>query len=387
MTIKQRQTVIYSLILVLSLFFILLMWGLSPAHYTPLEYAVVVGTGLAVVAAQLLLWPRMSFQMRGVWHFCVLYIFFCMALYVCLAVVNRPLALLVVVGVVTWLVVGYILPALLNVTSHSELALRYLSFGLRLTRSVTLYELRGHTYVQLKRYEEALDDFDTALAMLRDKSKTGIARRAGLYARRLEVYLKARDYERALEEANLVVELMPDDAYGYAQRSVALLHLAHYDAAMNDVEKALSLIRDNAFWQAVAINTRGLLRSIAGDLAAAEQDYHQALAMSIHPDEARYMHPIVCTNLAGLALKRGDLQAAEAALAQGALRDAASVYVRTWQAVVWHQMGRTTEAMQMWRGLIAEDAAFADPDVVVANYFKWSPELVPAVREVMQAAA
>lgn len=387
MTIKQRRMFYYNLILGVSLFIIALFLGLNRAYYTSLELAALAGAGLAIAAIQLLLRPGMSYQMRIVWQFTLPFIVLCMAMYVSLAIVNRLLALAVVVGVTAWLMVVYLLPALLTLSGNTERSLRFLSFLLRFSPSVTLYEQRGHAYVQLKRYEEALDDFETALGMLRDKSKNSVARRAGLYARRLEVYLKACDYERALEEANLVVELMPDEAYGYAQRAVALLHTADYAAAMHDAEKALGLIRDNLYWQAIVVNSRGLLRSIAGDIAAAEQDYQQALAFSIHPEEARYLYPIVYANLADLAMKRGDTQAADAALAQGARADASSPHVRAWQAVVWHQSGRRDEAVQVWRGLLAEDASFANADEVITSHFKWSPELAPAVQDVVLAAA
>jgi len=121
------------------------------------------------------------------------------------------------------------------------------------------------------------------------------------------------DYVGTLEDCNRAVELSPDDSRTYMQRSLALHHLGRHqeaiedckklvklhrrdssynranmlnqlayaralgntelDEALEDVEKALELVGDNA----PMLDTRGFIRYLQGDMESAKRDMDAAV--------------------------------------------------------------------------------------------------------------
>jgi tetratricopeptide (TPR) repeat protein len=381
-----RQMMLFNLIAPPVLAVILLS---SPHWYSPFEVTVLITLLVGMVGIQLLPFRRFSFQMQGWWSGFMMWSVVFVGLYAALAVVIKPVALLVSGGVYAYLIIFAFLPLWFAITGRTQFALRYFNTLLHLFPSSTrLLEQRGTTYMLLNDYENALDDFDTALSRLRDKKDSDQQKwRTILYGRRLEAYLKLRDFERALDEADLVVKLKPDDAYSYGQRSVALLQLGMYKDAWADVEKAQTLAGDTPYWQAILQNTRGLLHYIDGKADLALTEYENGLSLPLHPNEARYAHPILYTNIAFIHFGRGDYAAMQVCYDQGAQADPNSIHVRLGQALLHQLRGNPTAAAELWRGLIAENKRFADAEWVIPTYIKWTPDMADTIRQIVAEAA
>jgi len=102
-----------------------------------------------------------------------------------------------------------------------------------------IQEFRGDVYRLLKRYDEALKDFDTVIE-LDPNSEWAIARRG-------ETYRSMEKYEEALLNFDTVIELDPNSEWAIASRSVTYLLMERYDEALKDFDKVIEL-NPNSDW-------------------------------------------------------------------------------------------------------------------------------------------
>jgi Tfp pilus assembly protein PilF len=102
-----------------------------------------------------------------------------------------------------------------------------------------VYNNRGLLYLEQNRLDEALRDFNTAVA-----SAPGILK---WYFNRASAYRMLGRYDKAIEDLTTVVKLGPRDILGYIHRGNTYLLMGQYDDAISDFSKAIFLKPDSTF--------------------------------------------------------------------------------------------------------------------------------------------
>ena len=125
---------------------------------------------------------------------------------------------------------------------------------------------RGAAYESMDDLNQALQDFNTALA-LEPKSEA--------CNNRANVYFTKRDYDRAVQDYSKALELGPDNAGAHLYRGHALKNVGLYDHAIRDYSEVLILDPDNAD----AYTSIGIIHSLRGDHDKAIRNYDQALKL------------------------------------------------------------------------------------------------------------
>jgi len=134
------------------------------------------------------------------------------------------------------------------------------------------FNARGTTYVALERYDLALQDFDQALR-LNPASSVALSNRC---------FTKGvlGDLEQALVDCNDALRVRPKHPEAYASRGYVYLRLKRHDPAIADYTLALQSNPDDPY----ALFGRGIARSVKGDLRRGDDDI--VAAQSIKPDIA-----------------------------------------------------------------------------------------------------
>jgi len=91
----------------------------------------------------------------------------------------------------------------------------------------------GNTYLDLKRYEEALAALEQALRLDPNEAPAYIGRGA--------VLLNLKRYEEALAAFDQTIRFDPNDALAYTAKGIALRNLKRYEEALAAYEQALRL--------------------------------------------------------------------------------------------------------------------------------------------------
>jgi tetratricopeptide (TPR) repeat protein len=102
-----------------------------------------------------------------------------------------------------------------------------------------VYNNRGLIYLEQNRPDEALSDFNKAVA-----SAPGILK---WYFNRAAAYRLLGRYDKALEDLTTVLKWNPSDIRGYVHRGNTYFLMGQYDEAISDFSKAISLKPDSAF--------------------------------------------------------------------------------------------------------------------------------------------
>jgi tetratricopeptide (TPR) repeat protein len=92
---------------------------------------------------------------------------------------------------------------------------------------------RGETFFLMDRYEEALADFDRAIALQPDY--------AWALAHRAAVYRRLKRHPEALRDLNRAIELEPAYAWALIHRANVYVVMKQYDLALADVDRVLEL--------------------------------------------------------------------------------------------------------------------------------------------------
>jgi tetratricopeptide (TPR) repeat protein len=107
------------------------------------------------------------------------------------------------------------------------------------------YIERGEEYIKLSRYEEAIQNYDQAIARLPISGE--------LYHCRGEIHIYCDQYTNALEDFNQAIQLAPQNADNptlatyYISRAQAYRYLKAYDKALADHDTALQRDNNNEF--------------------------------------------------------------------------------------------------------------------------------------------
>jgi tetratricopeptide (TPR) repeat protein len=103
---------------------------------------------------------------------------------------------------------------------------------------------RGNARVSQNKLEEAIADFDRAIALAPDAPDPYLNRGAALEGK--------KEYEAAIADYNKVLELKPDDAMAYNNRGNAKGGMGNWEEALVDYQKAANLAPNFAFARANA---------------------------------------------------------------------------------------------------------------------------------------
>jgi tetratricopeptide (TPR) repeat protein len=140
-------------------------------------------------------------------------------------------------------------------------------------RQARALAVRGVTYRRLKRYKEALIDFDRAIELAPDY--------AWAVRHRGATYRSMRCYDKALADFNRAIALSPDYAWDIATRGVLYLQMRRYHDALADLDRAIEL-ESELDW---AISGRGEAYRGIGRYDDALVDFNRAIELA--PRRAR----------------------------------------------------------------------------------------------------
>ena len=98
------------------------------------------------------------------------------------------------------------------------------------------YNNRGNAYYRLSNYQRAIEDYDRAIALDPEK--------AFAYMGRAQIYHDAMELHKAIEDYSRAIRYAPDSnnrAKMYNDRGIAYYGLRQYEKALSDFEQALAL--------------------------------------------------------------------------------------------------------------------------------------------------
>lgn len=115
-----------------------------------------------------------------------------------------------------------------------ERRLNYLTQALDVYPSyVDALNKRAQVYDELKRFNDAKNDYDKALAIAPE--------RAALYISRSYAFIRTEQYEEALKDLEKALSLEPHHKEAFNNRADVFRRLGKYDEAVKDAQKALEL--------------------------------------------------------------------------------------------------------------------------------------------------
>ncbi len=169
-----------------------------------------------------------------------------------------------------------------------------------------IYYSRGLAYYENGKYDEALADYDKAIAANPDyalayNGRSHIYDRKGLtekaiqdltraiqidrnfseaYGNRGAVFFNHKQYKKALEDFNIALELNPSDAETFCNRGMLYGEEKQYDKAIQDLDKAIQL---NPQLERAYFN-RGIIFQLEKRYDSSIQDFTKAL--ELYPNSA-----------------------------------------------------------------------------------------------------
>jgi tetratricopeptide (TPR) repeat protein len=126
---------------------------------------------------------------------------------------------------------------------------------------------RGQTYRSMERYAEALQDFDRAIE-LNPKYNWAIANRG-------DTYRIMKQYTEALQDLDRAIELDPKDTWAIIDRGITYLSMKQYTEALQDLDCAIEL-DPKATW---ALTFRGITYRSMKQYTEALQDLDRAIEL------------------------------------------------------------------------------------------------------------
>ena len=131
--------------------------------------------------------------------------------------------------------------------------------------------LTAHTNILDSNYRSAIDSFTKSL----DLNPTSLA-----YSDRGSAYINVGEYDDAIADYDRAIALDPNYAAAYNNRGVARAHKGDYDSAIADYDRTIALDPNYA----AAYDNRGTVKAHKGDYDGAIADYDRAIALD--PDYA-----------------------------------------------------------------------------------------------------
>ena len=126
------------------------------------------------------------------------------------------------------------------------------------------YYSRGNTYLHLKNYSQAIEDY-TKIIKLNPNY-------VWAYNNRGDTYYNLKNYSQAIEDDTQVIKLDPNFAGAYYNRGVAYYNLKNYSQAIEDYTQSIKLNPKDA----AAYYNRGIAYKEIGENEKAEKDFAKA---------------------------------------------------------------------------------------------------------------
>ena len=153
------------------------------------------------------------------------------------------------------------------------------------------YSCIGACYLGLKQYERAIEDFDKAIEL---KPEVNIL--ANAYTGRGQSYLRLQQYERAIEDFDKAIELKPEAnilVRAYYGRGGGYAGLEQYERAIKDFDRTIELKSDYAS----AYINRGISYARMGESAPAIDDFTKAIGLQPENSSAYALRSLIYTNI------------------------------------------------------------------------------------------
>ena len=187
---------------------------------------------------------------------------------------------------------------------------------------------RGETYYLMKRYEEALTDFNCAIELKPDYT-WAIAHRGVTYER-------IERFEEAVTDLSQAIKINPTYAWAFAYRCRAYEMLRYYEEALIDFDRAIALdqtiIND---W----LTERGLLLSLLGRYPDAMKYYERALQEKPNNHFTLYCIAFTKTRWQGLAQTQAEIDKARSVLNSNENKVEANANVKVRSAILYENAG------------------------------------------------
>ena len=127
------------------------------------------------------------------------------------------------------------------------------------------YIARGGCYRDLSRFQDAIEDYDSAIQL---NIKCHEA-----YIGRAYAYISNKQYANSIEDLNKAIELKPNDAEGYFNRGYAFNETMEYKKAIADYTKVIQFDSNNSG----AYRNRAMAHDNIGEFDRAIDDYTKAI--------------------------------------------------------------------------------------------------------------
>jgi tetratricopeptide (TPR) repeat protein len=196
------------------------------------------------------------------------------------------------------------------------------------------YALRGRSHRRDGRYDQAIEDYTTALSLDPDLARA--------YAGRGITRSHMHHHEAALADHDQALRIASDEPLHLVNRGITRLDLRRYDDALADFDQALDLNRSSV--RAMAF--RGLTHHRMHRHRAALADFTSALTLD--PDDAW-----AYAARGDVHLTLGNTQAALADLDRSLALEPDAAWPRCWRGETYRALGRHAEALADFEQAIA----------------------------------
>jgi tetratricopeptide (TPR) repeat protein len=222
--------------------------------------------------------------------------------------------------------------------SKYDRAIKYFTLSLpgsptRYIDTIPIFFFRGNAFFFATKYEDAIADYKTALNLNPEFAEA--------YINRSAVYTIQGDYARATADYKTALNLNPDDADVYNIRGNIYSYQGNYDQAIADYTTAIKLNPENA----VAYNNRGNDYGAQRNYDQAIADYTTAINLNPEFADAYYNRGIAYS-----ALRNYDQAIADYTTAIKLNPKFADAYIN--KASTYQRMGNITGALEAYRGFI-----------------------------------
>lgn len=169
-----------------------------------------------------------------------------------------------------------------SVSSEQETAMNYFNKGMyeeailecnkliqKSPADARAYSLRGHAYTRVRKYDNAIVDFDAAIGLKQPEALPGV------YFGKGYVFFIKNENDKALINFSYAIEAHPDFEVAYLYRGKTYSRLGDFDKAMSDLDKVLSLNSKNA----KAFCGKGDVYENKGDIQSAIYNYKKTIEL------------------------------------------------------------------------------------------------------------
>ena len=148
-----------------------------------------------------------------------------------------------------------------------------------------LYTSRAFVYNELKKYDEAIEDYNKAIELAPDNAK--------IYDERGLIYDKLEKYDEAINDFTKAIQIAPNSSKFYRSRGSSYGALGKYDEAIGDFTKAIQLDPNDK----ESYKRRASVYALLEKYDEALKDYNKAIKIDPNFADAYYYRGLVYDEL------------------------------------------------------------------------------------------